>query len=88
MTQAELDAHLRVEDPSEICPLRSGAVADPAADPEDGISPEVDERLRNRTASRQVLNWHALWGTLFPNDSIVPDSGEISMSPHGSERDC
>ena len=75
-TQADVDAHLRVRDLRDMCPLIEPGLPGSAADPEDGISLEVDQRLRNRTTSHQVLDWQTLWETLFPDDPIVPDASE------------
>lgn len=76
-TQADLDAHVRVEDVRQICPVRSPDAVAILNDPEDGISAAVHSRLRDRTAKGQVLNWRTLWTTLFPGDPVVPDSGKI-----------
>ncbi|KAF6795948.1 ankyrin repeat protein [Colletotrichum musicola] len=40
-------------------------------DPEDGITAEVAERLRDRRAKVSVTNWAALWYALFPEDEEV-----------------
>lgn len=85
-TQADVDAHLRVTDLRYMCALVEPGVPGPVADPEAGISPEVDQRLRDRAVSRQVLDWQTLWGTLFPDDPVIPDSGRLAKNEHSQRR--
>lgn len=78
-SQTELDSHLRAES-GDMCRVRAGGVPERATDPEDGISPEVLDRLRDRAAKRQVLEWTVLWKVLFPRDDTIPGPGKLLTS--------
>lgn len=39
------------------------------ADPEDGISPEVDIKLRDRRTGTSVTTWDSLWKALFGDEN-------------------
>lgn len=72
-TAGDLEAHQRVPQ-SQICPLRDAEPTQISYDPEEGITLEVEGRLRDRTAKGQILDWQALWGALFPLDhNILPE---------------
>ncbi|KAI6305824.1 hypothetical protein MCOR29_010352 [Pyricularia oryzae] len=45
----------------------------PVADPEDGITREIDDKLCARGSGRKVDSWIVLWRTLFPNDEHIPN---------------
>jgi hypothetical protein len=44
-----------------------------AEDPEDGITQETERLLQHD----KIDSWDYLWQLLFPNDTIVPFSGEV-----------
>lgn len=65
-----------------MCRVGAGAMPESAPDPEDGIGPDVIDRLRDRTDKRRVLEWEALWKVLFPEDA-VPGAGKLlPIPPH------
>lgn len=71
------DAHLRVP-PDQICPLRDAVSnQDTIDDPEDGITAEVENKLRDRKLKSGVNTWDALWATLFPEDQIPKSEGNL-----------
>lgn len=49
----------------------------PVADPEDGITREIDDKLCARGSGRKVDSWIVLWRTLFPNDEHIPNHGKF-----------
>ncbi|KAF6827479.1 ankyrin repeat protein [Colletotrichum plurivorum] len=69
-TLRDRDAHLRVS-PDKICSIRDVVDNPVIDDPEDGITTEIAERLRDRRAKVSVTNWAALWYALFPEDEEI-----------------
>ncbi|KAH7024147.1 hypothetical protein EDB80DRAFT_61257 [Ilyonectria destructans] len=70
-TIQDCQAHLRVP-PDRICQTKDpGDDSSSEDDPEDGITSEIEEVLRDRRAYIQVVGWDALWRTLFPTDSTI-----------------
>ncbi|KAK3985840.1 hypothetical protein QBC44DRAFT_384508 [Cladorrhinum sp. PSN332] len=73
-TKDELKQHIRQPEPCNVMD------SEPAGErnPEDGISPEADERLRDRGA-RGITTWQGLWNILFPDDvpASIPPSAFI-----------
>lgn len=69
--QAALNHHLTRPD---ICQIR-----DPSGDedPEDGITEEIDRKLKVRTKDDNVRQWESLWTLLFPDDDSerIPGPG-------------
>jgi hypothetical protein len=47
----------------------------PRRNPEDGITPEMEEALNGRKMGFKIATWNDLWRLLFPEDSI-PEAGE------------
>ncbi|KAH7152195.1 hypothetical protein B0J13DRAFT_619774 [Dactylonectria estremocensis] len=71
-TKEDCDAHLRVP-PDQICAFQEKPETSSSnEDPENDITPGVEDVLRDRRGHVQVLNWDALWRTLFPGDEAVP----------------
>ncbi|KAF4624673.1 hypothetical protein G7Y89_g13496 [Cudoniella acicularis] len=82
----ERDIHLRVPI-DRICPMREPAEVagdgdDDEIDPEDGITPVVGDRLRDRRINYQILQWGILWTTLFPLDLDIPSSEYKNVIEH------
>lgn len=79
-TSQQHEAHIRV--PLEhMCPVRDltdNLVDTP--DPEDGISPQVDSKLRDRRSEKSVTTWDSLWRTLFPGDEDPKPEGKQSRA--------
>lgn len=73
-----LDDHLRGE-AGYMCRIKAGGMPASAPDPEDGISTDVENRLRDRRAKGQVLDWNTLWEVLFPGDETAPGPGKQSQ---------
>ncbi|TLS29992.1 hypothetical protein PpBr36_03058 [Pyricularia pennisetigena] len=73
-----LDQHLNLPRQS----LCESVIEEPVANPEDGITRDIDEQLCARDNVRKVDSWVALWRTLFPNDEHPPSQGKC-----GSFRD-
>jgi hypothetical protein len=44
--------------------------------PEDGITPEMEDVLNGRKTGLKIATWHDLWWLLFPDDGIIPEAGE------------
>ncbi|KAF6800122.1 ankyrin repeat protein [Colletotrichum sojae] len=57
--------------PDQICQTREAIDVPVIEDPENGITPEIAEKLRDRRLKVSVTNWAALWQTLFPADEEV-----------------
>lgn len=49
----------------------------PERDVEDGITPDVAQRLLARSSRDRVATWEDLWTTLFPDDLEIPSSGTL-----------
>lgn len=74
-TEQARDGHLRVP-PDQICAIQDKSEEfGSQEDPENGITPDIDDVLRDRRGRVQVLNWGVLWRTLFPDDDTVPPAG-------------
>ncbi|WYZ42553.1 hypothetical protein EsH8_VI_000252 [Colletotrichum jinshuiense] len=66
-----------------ICQLRDEAAGDGAQDdPEDGITPDIANRLRDRRSKIHVSSWEALWQTLFPGDEKIKPSVEAVVTQY------
>lgn len=70
-SQEALSAHLSV-DKDQICNFNKEPSS---ADPEDGITLQMEEALNGRKADRKIDCWGGLWRHLFPHDVEVPESG-------------
>ncbi|KAH6613236.1 hypothetical protein F5144DRAFT_596633 [Chaetomium tenue] len=68
-TQKALDEHISVGK-DEICDPQA---VPPSADPEDGITPGIEEALNERKADMKIDGWTSLWGRLFPGDVDIPE---------------
>ena len=66
-----LDIHLAAPNES-ICTFQETLASQ---DPEDGINAKMEDALNGRRANTKVDTWEILWGTLFPMDRTIPDSG-------------
>ncbi|KAH7008357.1 hypothetical protein EDB80DRAFT_435053 [Ilyonectria destructans] len=74
-TEQDRDGHLRVP-LDQICAIQDKSEGfSSQEDPENGITPDIDDVLRDRRGRVQVLNWGVLWRTLFPGDDTVPPAG-------------
>lgn len=70
-SQEALRAHLSVAR-DQICNFNKEPSS---ADPEDGITLQMEEVLNGRKADRKIDCWGTLWRHLFPHDVEVPESG-------------
>jgi hypothetical protein len=68
-TQKALDEHISVGK-DQICDPQA---VPPSADPEDGITPVIEEALNERKADGKIDGWTGLWGCLFPGDVDIPE---------------
>jgi hypothetical protein len=44
--------------------------------PEDGITPEMEDVLNGRKMGLKIATWHDLWRLLFPDDGVLIQAGE------------
>ncbi|KAM7199765.1 hypothetical protein V8F20_005635 [Naviculisporaceae sp. PSN 640] len=65
-----LEYHLAV--PSEVICTPPEAPLD--QNPEDGITSRIEDLLNGRKANTKIDTWEVLWPTLFPADTVIPDS--------------
>ncbi|TDZ19225.1 hypothetical protein Cob_v007788 [Colletotrichum orbiculare MAFF 240422] len=95
-TVAARDAHLRVP-PDQICPLRDAVSnRDTIDDPEDGVTAEVVNRLRDRRSKFGVNTWDAVWAALFPDDRApksedfepIIEIDEVREAFEGNAHEC
>jgi len=82
--------HLNLHLQGEYCEFVFVAPTAPEdLDPEDGITPKVEELLTARDSTSKIRNWKALWNALFPDDEdwIIPSPGERAVGRLPSTRD-
>jgi hypothetical protein len=70
-TTEELRTHMLLP-ADELC---MPVMSIPERDPEDGITPEMEEALNGRKVGLKIATWNDLWRLLFPKTSI-PEAGE------------
>ena len=63
---------------SEICEKNTDDEPEEAIDPEDGISDEVEAKLKEKKWTRKITEWTKLWLILFPGDKAedIPSPGK------------
>lgn len=71
-----MDNHLTV-DVSEMCKATPETNPIARANPEDGITPEIDDVLAKRSTKDKIDTWETLWKCLFPEKVLT------CIPPHG-----
>ena len=71
-TAGELRAHMLLP-VEELC---EPMVSIPPRNPEDGITPEMEDVLNGRKMDLKIATWHDLWRLHFLKDSTIPEAGE------------
>ncbi|KAH6851352.1 hypothetical protein B0I37DRAFT_373828 [Chaetomium sp. MPI-CAGE-AT-0009] len=75
-TQNALNEHISVGK-DQICDPQA---VPPSADPEDGITPGIEEALNERKADGKIDGWASLWGCLFPGDIDIPEPDFVPLT--------
>ncbi|KAK3942529.1 hypothetical protein QBC46DRAFT_426374 [Diplogelasinospora grovesii] len=63
---ADLQQHSKNRKCKPVDPLQMGL------NPEDGITDDINEVLRDRKEEGKIRSWENLWKRLFPNDTEIP----------------